>query len=267
MDGDELIASVYRKIEREKALIHAATNMRHSTDNPLVQQRVDSNIRDGRKNIAYLEEKMRELQMRRIEQEGGSPADRQTSGPAPPPKDGYMDGRGEHGDPYVPGHAPNRSGSMPATIQPKARPNYSKLGASCPVYFTFRYLAYLKLTGAFLSDLIKYDTPYLGPKIQLMLSQLEFKLSVEKQYKAGIEKMVRLYQDDGDRKSRSDAEGRRIESNQKIQLLKQSLKRYEDLHVDMESADGPDGIFLRTFYCLISMCLLSLITNFLQMKV
>lgn len=90
-------------------------------------------------------------------------------------------------------------------------------------------------------DLIKYDTPYLGPKIQLMLSQLEFKLSVEMQYKAGIEKMVRLYQDEGDRKSRADAEGRRIESNQKIQLLKQALKRYEDLHVDIESGDAPDG--------------------------
>jgi hypothetical protein len=75
-----------------------------------------------------------------------------------------------------------------------------------------------------------------------MLSQLEFKLSVEKQYKAGIEKMVRLYQDEGDRKSRADAEGRRIESNQKIQLLRQALRRYEDLHVDMESAtDAPDG--------------------------
>lgn len=75
-----------------------------------------------------------------------------------------------------------------------------------------------------------------------MLSQLEFKLSVEKQYKAGIEKMVRLYQDEGDRKSRADAEGRRIESNQKIQLLKQALKRYEDLHVDIESTDPPDGM-------------------------
>ena len=75
-----------------------------------------------------------------------------------------------------------------------------------------------------------------------MLSQLEFKLSVEKQYKDGVEKMVRLYQDEGDRKSKADAEGRRIESNQKIQLLKQALKRYEDLHVDMESnADAPDG--------------------------
>ena len=74
-----------------------------------------------------------------------------------------------------------------------------------------------------------------------MVSQLEFKLGVEKQYKSGIEKMVRLYQDDGDRKSRSDAEGRRIESNQKIQLLSQSLRRYGDLHVEMESAEGSEG--------------------------
>lgn len=75
-----------------------------------------------------------------------------------------------------------------------------------------------------------------------MLSQLEFKLSVERQYKDGVEKMVRLYQDEGDRKSRSDAEARRVESNQKIQLLRQALKRYEDLHVDMESTnDAPDG--------------------------
>ena len=75
-----------------------------------------------------------------------------------------------------------------------------------------------------------------------MLSQLEFKLSVEKQYKDGVEKMVRLYQDEGDRRSRADAEARRIESNQKIQLLKQALRRYEDLHVDMDSnADAPDG--------------------------
>ncbi len=95
--------------------------------------------------------------------------------------------------------------------------------------------------------MIKYDTPYLGPRIQMLLSQLEFKLSVERQYKDGIEKMVRLYEMEGDRKSRADAEGRRIESNQKIQLLKQALKRYENLHVDIENgadaADGKHGIF------------------------
>lgn len=73
-----------------------------------------------------------------------------------------------------------------------------------------------------------------------MLSQLEFKLSVEKQYKEGIEKMVRLYELERDRKSKADAEGRRIESNQKIQLLKQALKRHEELHVNVE-ADMQDG--------------------------
>jgi Hr1 repeat len=75
-----------------------------------------------------------------------------------------------------------------------------------------------------------------------MLSQLEFKLSVEKQYKEGIDKMTRLYQLEGDRKSRQDAEARGVESNQKIQLLKQALKRYEDLHViDIDEGEGTDG--------------------------
>ena len=73
-----------------------------------------------------------------------------------------------------------------------------------------------------------------------MLSQLEFKLSVEKQYKQGVEKMARLYSDEGDRKSRADTESRRIESNQKVQLLKQALKRYTDLHVDIETSEGGD---------------------------
>ena len=72
-----------------------------------------------------------------------------------------------------------------------------------------------------------------------MLSQLEFKLSVEKQYKDGIEKMVKLYQMEGDRRSKADAEGKRVESNQKIQLLKQALRRYEDLHV-VDTVDVAD---------------------------
>lgn len=82
-----------------------------------------------------------------------------------------------------------------------------------------------------------------------MLSQLEFKLSVEKQYKEGIEKMARLYQMEGDRRSRADADAKRIESNQKIQLLKQALKRYEDLHVDMDDEDiQPDGMWVLVLY-------------------
>lgn len=75
-----------------------------------------------------------------------------------------------------------------------------------------------------------------------MLSQLEFKLSVEKQYKDGIEKIMGSYNLDGDRKIKAEAQGRRIESMQKIELLKRALKRYEDLHVDVETtADPTDG--------------------------
>ncbi|KAI9821850.1 MAG: Serine/threonine kinase [Pycnora praestabilis] len=264
MDDDQLISNVYRKIEREKALINAANAMRSSTDNTSVQQRLDSQIREGRKNIGYLEERMRELQMRRMGQgvEGMSLGSGSNGGPAPPthgglptqqrvlrgaqiddpptpppksPRGGYGKDRGDYveagsggysqlsgGHGMMPPRAPF-SPPGPVSSTPKTRPNYSKL------------------------DLIKYDTPYLGPRIQLMLSQLEFKLSVEKQYKDGIEKMVRLYQIEGDRKSRADAEARRVESNQKIQLLRQALKRYEDLHVDMEStADAPDDDSINT---------------------
>jgi hypothetical protein len=75
-----------------------------------------------------------------------------------------------------------------------------------------------------------------------MLSQLEFKLSVEKQYKEGIDKMMKLYQMEGDRKSRQDAEARGVESNQKIQLLKQALRRYADVNIpDIGDGEGNDG--------------------------
>jgi classical protein kinase C/novel protein kinase C epsilon type len=138
MDGDDLIASVFRKIEREKALIAAATNMRQSTDNPLVQQRVDANIRDGRKNIAYLEEKMKELQLRQIERDSGSPTDKRlppnpADGPAPPPKDfgGYGDSAQypQPGGGSMPSGAPFKD-PRPFAPVPKARPNYTKLGES-----------------------------------------------------------------------------------------------------------------------------------------
>jgi len=157
MDGDdELIATVYRKIEREKALINAATHMRQSTDNPLVQQRVDANIRDSRKNIIYLEEKMRELQMRKMGRDRGpSPTAQPTSPthqrggsggwsgpPMPPPKDasrGYFpDERGDYGDVGPGGYSQGGTGAMPPRAPygdprpdgpvPKARPNFSKLG-------------------------------------------------------------------------------------------------------------------------------------------
>jgi len=80
-------------------------------------------------------------------------------------------------------------------------------------------------------DLIKADTLITPPKITKMLQQLEFKLQVEKQYKQGIDKMAKLYSADGDKKSKADAEAKKVESEKKIQLLNAALKRYKNLHI------------------------------------
>ncbi|RPB05938.1 protein kinase C [Choiromyces venosus 120613-1] len=203
--ADKLLQDVYRKIEREKVLINGARAMRQSTDNAAVQQRLDNQIRESQRNLSYLEGRYGELQNMVI-----------TSGvDNMHVNDGGGYGGGYQNPQMLPPNKPFAQGSG-GSAQPKTKPNYSKL------------------------DLIKYDTPHLGPRIQLMLSQLEFKLSVEKQYKEGIEKMIKLYQMEGDRKSRQDAESKHTDSGQKIQLLKQALKRYEDLHVDMDFGDEAD---------------------------
>ena len=93
-------------------------------------------------------------------------------------------------------------------------------------------------------DLIKADTPFTPKKISKMLHQLEFKHQVEMQYKQGIDKMAKLYQADGDKKSKADAESKRIESDKKIQLLESALKRYKNLHIlDDVVEDDDNGQF------------------------
>ncbi|CAK1357913.1 Serine/threonine kinase [Cercospora beticola] len=246
MEDGAATQEIYRRIEREKKLIQAATQMRQATGNAQVVSKADSEIREARRNIQYFEQKLNDLRDRNI---GSSMSNLSVSGNggSQGPSHGRGDSTGsgyrneqgygggaDYGDPGpggysmggAPGLMPPRAPYAPpgpGERTPRARPNYSKL------------------------DLIKYETPHLGPRIQLMLSQLEFKLSVEKQYKDGIEKMVKLYQMEGDRKSRGEAELRRMESNQKIQLLTRALRRYEDLHVDVENgADAADDDSLDT---------------------
>ena len=241
---NEALSAIYKKIERERTLITAANAMRQQTQNEQVRAKLDTQIREGRRNITFFEEKMRELQMRQGMGNmnlgpGGSgrppSGSRQDSGgPPPPPKDSrgnyITEGGTDRGD-YGSGDYSAQLGGgsemmpprhpyappAPGSGMPKPRPNYTKL------------------------DLIKYDNPNLGPRIQLMLSQLAFKLDVEKQYLRGVEKMVTLYQMEGDKKSRADAAARQKESEQKIQLLQRAKKRYEELHVDMDTADAHDG--------------------------
>lgn len=97
-------------------------------------------------------------------------------------------------------------------------------------------------------DLIKADTPHTPAKISRMLHQLEFKLRVEQQYKEGIDKMAKLYQADGDKKSRADAESKKVESEKKIQLLQTALKRYKNLHILDDVVEEEDnGELLLTY--------------------
>lgn len=83
-------------------------------------------------------------------------------------------------------------------------------------------------------DLIKYDCPSLGHKIQYMLQQLQFKFQVENQYRAANQRISDLYKMDGDKSSSSAAEGGKLESDQRIQLLNRSLKKYQDMHVSVD---------------------------------
>ena len=162
MNDDDLISQVFHKIEREKALINAANAMRQSS-NPQVQSSLDAQIREGRKNISYLEERMRELQMRQVGQGGdGVPtgSGNTSSGPVPPAhgnpalklqdprgnvalgqnqsRGGYPPEKGGYGNPGYMDQSGTGQGTMPSkppygpsapgSAIPKARPNYSKLG-------------------------------------------------------------------------------------------------------------------------------------------
>lgn len=138
MNDDDLINQVYRKIEREKVIINAANAMRQSS-NPQVQQSLDSQVREARKGIGYLEERMRELQMRRMGQSanpqslpssasGGAPLPPAHGGLSPqqrggrngpqmappiPPKgggSGYSGEGGDYGDPGAGGYMNDLSG-------------------------------------------------------------------------------------------------------------------------------------------------------------
>ncbi|KIO16838.1 hypothetical protein M407DRAFT_85547, partial [Tulasnella calospora MUT 4182] len=80
-------------------------------------------------------------------------------------------------------------------------------------------------------DLLKADTPHTTAKISKMYHELEFKLSVEQQYRKATDNMLKLYQADGDKKILQDTRQKQWESNKKIQLLNIALKKYRNLHV------------------------------------
>jgi hypothetical protein len=130
MNEDEVARDIHRKIEREKALITAANSMRQSTNNPAVVSGLDTKIRDGRRNIEYLESRLNELEMKRVNANmEGMHVDSGNGGYG---QAGYPS---QYGNPNDVG---NQRGMQPPNPQfaqpgPNARgrapkPNYSKLG-------------------------------------------------------------------------------------------------------------------------------------------
>ena len=147
MNDEEAVQNIQKKIEREKALINAANAMRSQTNNEAVRSRLDSQMRDGRRNMQFFEEKLRDIQMRRGMENmsvggpsGHESPDEPGGPPAPPPKDttswgatdrgNYGEGNysqiGQHGDLMPPRHPYAPPG--PNQGIPKPRPNFTKLG-------------------------------------------------------------------------------------------------------------------------------------------
>lgn len=151
MNEDEAIQNITKKIERERALLNAANAMRSQTNNEAVRSRLDSQIRDGRRNIQFFEEKLRDIQMRKVGQgvegmslggdDGGAP-------PAPPPKDASSSFGGQ-------GYGSMSRDGPPSDLQPpnptfgapgpgaasKTRPTFTKLGMSTMMKPTASLLA------------------------------------------------------------------------------------------------------------------------------
>lgn len=220
---DQKIQDVLKRIETERKVLDASRHLRQATSNPDVLRRNDAKIREAERSLSYFEDTLRELQARKKLQDRASPlspssatksnrsADRDRSLPQVPPSD--LDASGPGG----------RTAGSPDTSQ-------TLLGSEEGVPQVKQYSNL---------DLIKADTAHTTAKISRMLHQLEFKLQVEMQYKKGIDKMAKLYQADGDKKSRADAESKRVESEKKIQLLQSALKRYKNLHIlDDVEEDG-----------------------------
>lgn len=166
MNDEEKVLDIHRKIDREKALIQAAQLMRQQTNNDAVRSKLDTQMREGRRNLEFFEERLRELQARRLGRgmesmslgPQGTPGNRpksagafndQDAPPTPPPKDASGSLYGDRssiggstlysqsGDPM-----PNRHpfpGQPPDSSIPKPRPNFSKLGMP-PSSFTRHYL-------------------------------------------------------------------------------------------------------------------------------
>lgn len=227
---DQKIQDVYKRMQTERKVLEASQLLRQATTNQEVLRQNDIKIREAERSLSYFEDTLRELQMRKMQMSQSGPDPSRSTGTPPV---GGLPSNPRASRPGVPS-----ASSM--SFDPRRGPGAQspEIGTAPGPYPTDGALTSKPKQYSNL-DLVRAETPHTPAKITRMLHQLEFKLQVEKQYKAGIDKMARLYQADGDKKSRADAEAKRVESDRKIALLQTALKRYKNLHVldDVEEDD------------------------------
>ncbi|KTW30847.1 protein kinase C-like protein [Pneumocystis carinii B80] len=219
-DISEAMNDIHNRIEREKVLIQGAQAMCSQTLNESVQQSLGNSIRESQRNITYLMERMRELQLKKKEYLEDESSGKDNKPPTPPPKD----------TPFLK-ESKIMNNIFLSNVQDEEKPKTIiervEVLESKPQYTRL--------------DLYKYHTPYTSMKIQMMIQQLEPKLMVEKQVKNGFDKLINLYKNENDKKNKNEAEMKKAESEQKIQLLKRGLKRYKDLNVDVDKEVQEDN--------------------------
>lgn len=206
---------IIKKIDRERKIIQGAQQLRSKTSNSLVIQKCVENIREAQQNIEYLEDSLKKLTLKGNQQEVSN-ENQQKKG------DQIMDpfftqssptGKKNYGNSY----------DNTSTADRLDRDTIKQSNAKANTFA--QEPKYTRL------ELMKYDCPSLGQKIQVMLQQLEFKLQVETQYFAANEKLTKLYQIDGDQRTSTVAETGVQDSKFRVQLLKKASKKYESLNV------------------------------------
>ncbi|KAG8926752.1 Serine/threonine kinase [Tulasnella sp. 419] len=214
---DLKIQDVYKRIQAERGVIQASQRMRQATKNVEVQRTIDRKIREAEGSISYFQETLAQLQEKKAQIESGSsPMSPHNRGPQSDRSTSYGPDGGYRADPG----GGRQSGGRDSTgrdrdsrdVIPKPKP-YTNL------------------------DLLRADTPHTTAKVARTYHQLEFKLTVEQQYKKATDSMMKLYQAEGDKKILQDTKQKQLESNRKIQLLQAALKKYRHLLVLEEDVE------------------------------
>lgn len=229
---DQKIQDVYRRIQTERKMLEATQRVRQATTNPDVLRSTDAKMREAERSLSYFEDLLRQLQSRKMAQ--AQQDDQSRSGSPGPGGTGYGQRGGRSSGGTSQAQAPLPDSSRRGAHSPQS-PESRATGLGDDTSGPPKPKTYTKL------DLIKADTPHTTAKISRMLHELEFKLQVEIQLKKGIDKMAKLFQADGDRRSKQDAEAKKIESERKIALLQTALKRYKTLHI-LDDAEEEDDI-------------------------